>query len=122
MSFGGPPGVRRPHHLAGLFVKSKITMTHRGVAPPTRVKVAEDHKVSIDNRCNSSASIAREPTIFLCQRVRPNNLSVLVETSKHAADGVGVDITRFRISRQTGPAQSIKRDGAMKDVESVFPE
>ena len=54
--------------------------------------------------------------------MRPDYLPIFVETGKHPTDSVSVDITRFPIASQTGPTQSIKGDGAVKDVESVFPE
>jgi len=63
-----------------------------------------------------------EGGVFLAKRALPEQLPVLIQGNRHRANAECVDVARLGVGGGGGPADAVRRDVALKDVELVFPD
>ena len=69
-----------------------------------------------------ASAVARNPSIFLCERTGPDYFSIFIKTEKQALNAVDVNISGLHIASGARPSDAIKGDSRMEDVELMVPE
>src|SRR5581483_1779945 len=79
-----------PLHLAGVFIHGDKAAAALAHVAPARIIHADDDQVLIHHRTGEATAITRDAAILLRQRLRPLDLSILVEAEEHPLRAVGV--------------------------------
>ena len=70
----------------------------------------------------NASTVTGYPSIFLCQRTRPKDFSISVETKEESLNTVCIDIPSFGIASKACPSNSVEGYRGMEDVELIIPE
>ncbi len=117
-------GERRtpPDRHAGALVKSQKAAGAASLIAPAGIQNAHDDQVAIHDGAVDAAAEAGNAAIFFGQGMRPEDLTVLVETKVESLNAVGVDVAGFGIAGQVAPADAIAGNVGLEDVEAILPK
>ena len=116
--------LRPPLHLAGMLVESHVAVARfslAGVPVGQDVHVTDDQPVLVHNGCLKPASVAAVARKSFSERLLPEHLPVTAQAKKLTAGAVRVDVARFRITHDGGPAQAGLDNVGVEHVKLVFP-
>ena len=108
-----------------IMVKQEITWPadlERGIqVEGSGPGVSNYHQIAGYHRCVNPAAVPRDAAHLFGQRMRPENLAMGAVTDEQSLHAVSVDVARFRIGCEAGPADAIEGDRRVEDVEAMFP-
>ena len=96
-------------------------MTRNPLITPAAIEETDDHQIAGYHRCVNPAAVPRDAAHLFGQRMRPENLAMGAVTDEQSLHAVSVDVARFRIGCEAGPADAIEGDRRVENVEAMFP-
>src|SRR5687767_11562827 len=111
-----------PHCLSGLLIKRHEAMSATTVLAPLESYATNDYQIAVDDGRDCASPMGRQQTKVFSERSLPKNLPVFAHAQQRAAHSEDENVSRLGIADGRGPADSMRRYIAKKDIEAMLPK